>query len=437
MTGSEHPTRRVPAARSGAVAAAVSIALAVACAAASPSPASAAPPDRAYATPVAAGSASAQTSLSAGKLRRGLTRALKSAGGRSGAWVADLTGGRTLFKRSAKTRRAIASNMKLFVTAAALVRLGPEFTTDTRLWAVGPVAPNGTLNGYLVLRGNGDPGLGGSGLGALVRDLKQAGITRVKGRVHYDDFAFDRRRTVPQHGITGGPYLGYLSGLSYAFGRHRNPGFKAAAKLRGIMRKRGVRVGTKILRRKVSPGAPNAQLIGVHESASLLSLAAQTNVYSDNFYAEMLTKLLGHRLRKRGTTRDGLRVVRGFAAKRGAKVVAENGSGLSTRDRASPLAVGRLLRSMRDQVDQRSDAFRQSLAIAGVTGTLANRMRGTAAAGRCRAKTGTLTAVSALSGYCFVGGRILAFSILNNKVNTDRARRAQDRMAALIARYRA
>jgi D-alanyl-D-alanine carboxypeptidase/D-alanyl-D-alanine-endopeptidase (penicillin-binding protein 4) len=66
-------------------------------------------------------------------------------------------------------------------------------------------------------------------------------------------------------------------------------------------------------------------------------------------------------------------------------------------------------------------------------------MRGTAAAGRCHAKTGTLNGVSALSGVCFKGGvdeeHAVVFSILNNSVNTDAARRVQDRMTALIARY--
>jgi D-alanyl-D-alanine carboxypeptidase/D-alanyl-D-alanine-endopeptidase (penicillin-binding protein 4) len=63
-------------------------------------------------------------------------------------------------------------------------------------------------------------------------------------------------------------------------------------------------------------------------------------------------------------------------------------------------------------------------------------MNGTAAEGRCRAKTGTLIGVSALSGYCEAGHGRVAFSILMNSVDVNAARRAQDRMAALIARYR-
>jgi D-alanyl-D-alanine carboxypeptidase/D-alanyl-D-alanine-endopeptidase (penicillin-binding protein 4) len=63
-------------------------------------------------------------------------------------------------------------------------------------------------------------------------------------------------------------------------------------------------------------------------------------------------------------------------------------------------------------------------------------MNGTAADGRCRAKTGTLIGVSALSGYCRAGHGLIAFSILMNSVDVYGARSAQDKMASLIARYR-
>jgi serine-type D-Ala-D-Ala carboxypeptidase/endopeptidase (penicillin-binding protein 4) len=79
----------------------------------------------------------------------------------------------------------------------------------------------------------------------------------------------------------------------------------------------------------------------------------------------------------------------------------------------------------------------QSLPLAGVSGTLRKRMRGTAAAGRCRAKTGTLIGVSALAGYCRSrSGHQIAFAVLMNRVSIWRAHRAQDRIAASLAAYR-
>ena len=86
------------------------------------------------------------------------------------------------------------------------------------------------------------------------------------------------------------------------------------------------------------------------------------------------------------------------------------------------------------------DAWVNSLAVAGHTGTVAHRMRGSAASGRCHVKTGTLNRVSALSGYCFRGGNdadhAVIFSLLMNKADVNRAHLIQDRMAGLIARYR-
>ena len=112
----------------------------------------------------------------------------------------------------------------------------------------------------------------------------------------------------------------------------------------------------------------------------------------------------------------------------------ENGSGLSRSDRASPRQVVRLLAAMSRR--HGAGAYRRGLPLAGEQGTVADRMNGTAADGRCRTKTGTLTGVSALSGYCNAGHGIVAFSILMGTPNLDAARSAQDRMAALIARYR-
>ena len=68
----------------------------------------------------------------------------------------------------------------------------------------------------------------------------------------------------------------------------------------------------------------------------------------------------------------------------------ENGSGLSRSNRASPRQVGRFLVAMNSRPDRRH--FRHSLPLAGRQGTVGERMNGTAAEGRCRVKTGTLTA---------------------------------------------
>ena len=112
---------------------------------------------------------------------------------------------------------------------------------------------------------------------------------------------------------------------------------------------------------------------------------------------------------------------------------AVDGSGLTRSNRASPMQVVGLLQidAARDPV---GDEFIQDLALAGHEGTVADRMHGTAAYGRCRTKTGTLTGVSNLSGYCFNrDGKLMIFSILMGSVrDLGLAHAEQD----LIARNR-
>jgi serine-type D-Ala-D-Ala carboxypeptidase/endopeptidase (penicillin-binding protein 4) len=83
------------------------------------------------------------------------------------------------------------------------------------------------------------------------------------------------------------------------------------------------------------------------------------------------------------------------------------------------------------------DEYIQDLALTGVEGTVDDRTHGTAAYRRCRTKTGTLTGVSSLSGYCFNrSGRVMIFSILMASVyDLGLAHREQDRIAGLVASY--
>lgn len=156
------------------------------------------------------------------------------------------------------------------------------------------------------------------------------------------------------------------------------------------------------------------------------------NVPSDNYIAEMLLKATAMRDTQKATTRRGA----SFAARVAARVYGVapdivDGSGLSRRDRATPIELVDLLGQLVD-----NDSFYRSLAVMGVSGTLEDRLAGSYARGRCRGKTGTLRDVSALSGYCETkGGDILAYSILMNRVDVYAARQLQDRMVSAIARY--
>jgi D-alanyl-D-alanine carboxypeptidase/D-alanyl-D-alanine-endopeptidase (penicillin-binding protein 4) len=407
-------------------------------------------PDLPGQTPAPTLRGGAQASGGCSALRAHLRR-----GGRaSGLFVMNAESGRVLCRSNAHRRRILASNMKIFTTATALGRLGPKHRLRTPLWRVGRVSDNGTLRGSLYLVGGGDPMLtspifGQRNLGGvytniydLVGSVKAAGIRRVTGRVLADATIFDSHRGVADSGYRTSPYIGPLSGLSFNLGFttssatrfSSSPEKLAALKLMKALETTGVDVARGIAERALPSRRPRARL-GVLESPTLDKIVNATNVFSVNFMAEMLIKGLGARFGDKGSTARGAAVVEAYARMLGSGVHATDGSGLTRTNRASPAEVGRLLAGAR--IGRGASSFVDSLPIAGSEGTLADRMEGTAAEGRCRAKTGTISGVSALSGYCFNrSGKVMIFSILMNGVwSTDRARLEQDRIAALVARY--
>ncbi|HXG91593.1 MAG TPA: D-alanyl-D-alanine carboxypeptidase/D-alanyl-D-alanine-endopeptidase [Blastocatellia bacterium] len=130
----------------------------------------------------------------------------------------------------------------------------------------------------------------------------------------------------------------------------------------------------------------------------------------------------------------GLDAMTDFLARVGVKkddVLLEEGSGLSRKDVVTPNATVALLTFMNRH--RFAEDYRNALPIAGVDGSLKNRMKDTLAAGNVRAKTGTLRYVYALSGYVTTAaGERLAFSImLNNYYNSDRSSSARDDIDAI------
>jgi D-alanyl-D-alanine carboxypeptidase/D-alanyl-D-alanine-endopeptidase (penicillin-binding protein 4) len=414
-------------------------------------------PDLASPTPAARpGSRPAATAgLSAESLRRRLASQMRATRGASGALVVDLdarAGGGQIFSWASRTPRILASNMKLFTTSALLERYGAAKTFSTRLWVLGRRSGQSgrVLRGGLGLVGSGDPALADGDfarqsnlpltrLRPLARAVKAAGIHVLHGGVVADQSVFDPRRTIPQGGVTGGPYLGSLSGLDYDSGYVHGhlasrPARVAGRALVAKLRAEGVRVTGKVRVHRVRASTRRGSPLGAVASPDVGELIADTNRPSNNFFAEMLLKRLAAAGHHRGTTARGVRIVERFARRAGSSVRAQNGSGLSRFDRASPRDVVGLLRSMAGRGD--AGVFRSSLPAACKEGTLTGRMCGTAAEGHCRAKTGTLSGVSALSGYCEARHHhLLAFSLLMNNVNIDVAHTHQDRIASLIARY--
>jgi len=395
-----------------------------------------------------AASAASKARASAGLASR-LAAALRPAGRSSGAYVVNATTGKTIFASRQNTARVLASNTKLFTTAAALARYGADARLTTEVRGAGKLSDSGTYTGSLYLVGGGDPTFGSSTFGrraygggasvqTLAKGLKALGIRKVTGRIYGDESKFDSLRGGPDSRYGVSPYVGPLSSLAYnrglatesGRGYQANPPAFAAARLDGALTAIGVAVNGA----SRSARAPaNATPLVDAQSPTMASLARLTNKPSDNFFAEMLGKDLGLIDRGRGTTSGGARVAAAFARRLGAGPASlADGSGLSQGNRASPFRVTRLLVALRTRAE--FPAFFSSLSVAGRDGTLAGRMRNGAARGNCRAKTGTLTGVTALSGYCTArSGDVYTFSILMNGINATHGRAIQDRMVQLIA----
>src|SRR3954465_1959062 len=99
---------------------------------------------------------------SAASLKTNLKRAMAGSGSRSGAFVMDAASGRTIFSKRGATPRILASNTKLFTSAAVLGRYGRSSSLATTLIGTGSLQPNGSWKGNLYLRGGGDPTFGSS-----------------------------------------------------------------------------------------------------------------------------------------------------------------------------------------------------------------------------------------------------------------------------------
>jgi D-alanyl-D-alanine carboxypeptidase/D-alanyl-D-alanine-endopeptidase (penicillin-binding protein 4) len=176
-----------------------------------------------------------------------------------------------------------------------------------------------------------------------------------------------------------------------------------------------------------------------HRLDSVLTLQMKQ---SDNLAAENLLKILGAEKRGvPGTAQKGLAVIKEFLSQEGidtTRLVLADGSGVSRYNLTSADVIVQLLQSMHKDPEL-FETFYYSLPIAGVDGSLSNRMKETPAQGNLRAKTGTLSGVSALSGYVHtIDGEMLAFSILmqNFPTASRRYRQVQDAIGVLLSGLR-
>ena len=385
------------------------------------------------------------SAASAATLQARLSRALATPGVSSswtGAFVYDLSRSRAVFGYNRNLSLRPASNEKLAVAVTALERLGPTSRISTEVRGEGSFTANGAWHGRLVLKGYGNPTLQTTGLRRLAQMVRDYGIAKVTGRIVADESYFDNVRVGPgwkasYYKDESPPLSALIANRARFNGRIASDPARAAA----VLFKRQLRaVGVTVLGRVVKGVAdPGSVELGVISSRPISSIVRRMNRISDNFYAEMLLKLIGARIRGSGTTADGASVVRTTLRNHGVPmhgVRIADGSGLSRFDRLTPRAVVYLLIWAASDADF-ANQFIGSLPVAGVNGTLEDRMERGPAYRHVLAKTGTTDRSSALSGYATNAGFAprYVFSIIQNgnPIPWWYARRAQDRFAQILA----
>jgi D-alanyl-D-alanine carboxypeptidase/D-alanyl-D-alanine-endopeptidase (penicillin-binding protein 4) len=214
---------------------------------------------------------------------------------------------------------------------------------------------------------------------------------------------------------------------------HRDPARAYLLALHEALQARGIAVEG-----GVSPWRGNATYpLFSMVSPSLAEILPAFEKPSQNQLGELLLRTLGRAKAGVGMADSGARVMRDQLLAWGAApdgFVVRDGSGLSRHDVTTPETIIRVLDAMRRAPT--FELFRASLPVAGVDGTIANRMKGTPAQGNVHAKTGTLDMVRSLSGYVTTAdGRLLLFSVLANNwtVSVREVERVQDVLAVRLA----
>lgn len=447
----------------------------------------------------------AQPSLAPPRLGAAIQTLLDRPAARRALWsihVRDLASGEVLYERNSQVPFTPASNTKLFSTALALTRLGPDFRFETRILAAS--APdNGVVKGDLILVGGGDPSLSGriypyvrnkanpdplAPLRELADQVALSGVKSIEGDIVGDDTRYPwepypdgwtvddglydygapvsaltvndstqliaimpPRRNGDSATISVNPPVEYFTIQNYLrapqgqprrISIDRLPGSRvltlsgdlppgrgavtrlvavddpaayASTILRELLVEKGIAVRGSARARHRTPDEPyrepQGSLVARRLSPPLGELVQVINKVSQNLHAEIVFREAARGAGEDGSRQAALAALDGFLSTLGiAKDEHDfsDGSGLSRRTLVTSAAVTRLLQVMNESPQR--EVWRASLPVGGEDGTLAVRYKGVGDAARVAAKTGTLSHVSALSGYA---GNV-AFSVIVN-----------------------
>ena len=331
-----------------------------------------------------------------------------------------------------------ASTTKLFTAATALAKLGADYRFETTLYI--DAAPNAESTNNVYLKGRADPVLQPDDLIKLGDAFLQTGVQSVQGNIVIDDTYLDQVPEGPGWMWDDRPLQ--ISTLSIREIKPDTNTWSRAFACGHLLKVALIKKGIKVAGAVVSGTVPSdARVVAKHLSPPLADILKLMNKPSDNWIAELLFKTIGAEvIGEPGTWKKGRQAITEFLS----EIMSEppvhrfvDGSGLSRYNLLDAELLTSLLVYMYRNFKLMPE-YLASLPIAGVDGTLRNRMQGMSAEKVLRAKTGTLSGVSALAGYTVTADdEVFAFGILiSHYVGPPAlARNIQDKIGNYLAGF--
>ena len=330
-----------------------------------------------------------------------------------GIKVVAVETGEVIYKKNPHKLHHPASTTKLFTAATALARLGSDYQFETTVY----VDANADIQvpGNIYLKGRADPVLQPHHIVELADILLETGVKSIQGDIVVDTTYLDTVREGPGWMWDDRPLR--ISALSIRQ-IEPEPGTRSRALACGYLLKNELMEKGIEVTGDVVPGTVplDARTAAKHLSPPLADIIKLMNKPSDNWIAELLFKAIGAEVMgEPGTWQKGRDAVTAFLSEAVGELPAHrfvDGSGLSRYNLLNVELLTKLLVYMYRNFELMPE-YLASLPVAGVDGTLRNRMQSVSAEKMLRAKTGTLSGVSALAGYAVTADdEVFAFGIL-------------------------
>lgn len=345
-----------------------------------------------------------------------------------GIYVYDLTADTLVFTHNEQQCMRPASNEKLMTAITALNDLGVLYEYRTRLYTTSiPADSDSIFTGHIYIRAGYDPLLDADDLRAFAQSLKEHRIFRLQQPIVLDLSMKDDKRLGwgwcwDDDEVPTTPLL------------YRNDD-KFTDNLRRIFREEGIDWDGTVTE-DTTPNTATLLLTRTHNIDQVLlpMMKKSNNSMAESLFYQLAAQKGKSRAGRKQAVAHYNTLIRHIGLDPTHYQIAD-GSGLSLYNYLSPELLGRMLR----YAYKNDDIYRHllpSLPIAGEDGTLRKRMRGSAAQGNVRAKTGTVEGVSTLSGYLTTAtGNLLCFSIMNQGIrHTSTGRNFQDRVCKALCK---